>query len=593
MARIVPDGWEALDAKGPISGPGSGPPNAGPAQREIETLRALATLPDDFVVLHGVHWTRIEHGCSVYGEVDFIVIAPNGRVLLIEQKSGLLDETPDGLVKIHGSLRKKVASQILRSIDALTARFAQSRTPGRGPQRTAGTHARSDDELRLSLDYLLYCPDYHVRDAGRAGIAAERIVDASRASQLVASIVDLSTPSPVADSADAATALRFFSGELSMVADVGTLIGRTDAWVTRLSGGLAQAATQLDFAPFRLRVRGTAGSGKTQLALRVLEDAAADGRSALYLCYNRPLADHIARIAPASATVATFHGFGDRLLRAGGGEPDFGARDLYARLEAAVIDARPGDDQRYDVLIVDEGQDFTADWRDAALRFVRPEGHAYWLEDPLQNLYGREPVALDGWVTLHAQVNYRSPRDIVDAIVPMLTRGAGGPLATSLLAIEAASPLSGSDLDIATWHDGDPQTATRSLIDVTMRAITRALSAGYRRSDIVLVTFAGRDHSKLLAQDALGPHALRRFSGTYDLFGSPIYSDGEVLAETIYRFKGQSAPCVIFSEIDFEVLDERAVRKLFVGATRATTRLMLVMSERAARVCRVDDASAQ
>ncbi len=139
------------------------------------------------------------------------------------------------------------------------------------------------------------------------------------------------------------------------------------------------------------------------------------------------------------------------------------------------------------------------------------------------------------------------------------------------------------------------------MLDVTMRAVTKALAAGFRRSDIVLLTFAGRDHSALLASEvggspALGPHALRRFAGTYDLFGNPVYSAGEVLAETIYRFKGQSAPCVIFTEIDFEALDERTVRKLFVGATRATHKLMLVASRRAARLLRdgrAPDAGAQ
>lgn len=569
MARIVPDGWEALDF-------------AGAASREIETLRLLAGLPDDCTVLHGVHWTRIEHGCSIYGEIDFIVIASNGRVLLIEQKSGLLDETPDGLVKVHGASRKRVASQILRSIDALMSRFAQSR---RGKAAAA----------RLSIDYLLFCPDHQVRDAGRAGIASERIVDATRATQLVAVVLDVLAPTPVAGSADAATALRFFSDELSMVPDVGALIGRTDAWVTRLAGGLAQSAMQLEFAPFRLRVRGTAGSGKTQLALRVLAEAAEHGRSALYLCYNRPLADHMTTIAPEGAVVATFHNFGDRLLQAGGHDPDFAAPDLYARLEAAVVGAHPGAAQQYDVVLVDEGQDFTPAWRDAVLRFAKPTGRAYWLEDPLQNLYGRAPVDLDGWVTLNAHVNYRSPRDIVDALVPMLARGATGPTADALRAIETASPLSGSELDIATWHDdgSDEHAAGRALFDVTMRAITKALAAGYKRSDIVLLTFAGRDHSRLLAVDALGPHALRRFDGTYDLFGNPVYTEGEVLAETIYRFKGQSAPCIVFSEIDFETLDEKSIRKLFVGATRATTKLMLVMSERAARVCRVDGSGAQ
>ena len=273
MARILPDGWEALDF-------------TGSAQREIETLRRLATLPDDCTVLHGVHWTRIEHGCSIYGEIDFVVVAPNGRILLIEQKSGFLDETPDGLVKVHGSLRKKVASHILRSIDALTVRFAQTR------RNRPGTPAA---DTHLSIDYLLYCPDYQVRDAGRAGIAIERIVDASRASQLVALIVDLVTPTPVAGCADAATALRFFSDELSMVADVGTLIGRTDAWVTRLAGGLAQTALHLEFSPVpaararHRRIRQDAarvarperrGGGRPVRALPLLQPAARRPRRA-------------------------------------------------------------------------------------------------------------------------------------------------------------------------------------------------------------------------------------------------------------------------------------------------------------------------
>ncbi len=572
MARIVPDGWEALDFNGSAS-------------REIETLRLLAALPDDCTVLHGVHWTRVEHGCSIYGEIDFIVVAANGRVLLIEQKSGFLEETADGLVKRSGAVRKRVASHILRSIEALTHRFAGASSPGRrGPS--------AKPAARLSIDYLLYCPDYLVRDANRAGIALERIVDASRASELVAIVVDLLAPTPAAGSADAATVLRFLSEDLAMVADVGTLIGRTDAWVTRLSSGLAENAMQLEFSPFRLRVRGTAGSGKTQLALRVLSAAADAGCSALYLCYNRPLADHIARIAPAGTVAATFHNFGDRLLKSRGEDPDFAAPDLYARLESAVVDARPADGERYDVLIVDEGQDFTPAWRDGALRFVEPDGKAYWLEDPLQNLYGRDPVELDGWVTLNADVNYRSPRDIVDAIVPLLARGASTATADALRAIRAASPLSGSDLDLATY-EGAADSSTRSLLEVTMRAITKALAAGYRRADIVVLTFAGRDHSKILATDALGPHPLRRFDGTYDLFGNPVYTGGDVLAETIYRFKGQSAPCVIFTEIDFETFDERAVRKLFVGATRATTRLMLVISERAARICGVEALASQ
>ena len=68
-----------------------------------------------------------------------------------------------------------------------------------------------------------------------------------------------------------------------------------------------------------------------------------------------------------------------------------------------------------------------------------------------------------------------------------------------------------------------------------------------------------------------------------NLFGRPEVSDGELLIETVYRFKGQSAPCVILTEVDFESFDEPARRRLFVGFTRASMKLLVVLSERAAQ----------
>ena len=99
---------------------------------------------------------------------------------------------------------------------------------------------------------------------------------------------------------------------------------------------------------------------------------------------------------------------------------------------------------------------------------------------------------------------------------------------------------------------------------------------------IAVVTFRGREKSALTAYDKLGPFELISFTGNYDLIGTPIFSEGDILIESVYRFKGQASPCVIFTEIDFEELDEIAIRKLFVGATRATMKLILVISENSA-----------
>ena len=42
--------------------------------------------------------------------------------------------------------------------------------------------------------------------------------------------------------------------------------------------------------------------------------------------------------------------------------------------------------------------------------------------------------------------------------------------------------------------------------------------------------------------------------------------------------------CLVFTKIDFETIYDAAPRRLFVGATRATMKLVPVVSERAARV---------
>ncbi|KVU99429.1 nuclease [Burkholderia ubonensis] len=549
MARLIPDDWKSLAA-------------TGAAERERETLAALEhALPDGYTVYHGVHWTRAEQGFSVFGEAAFVVVSPAGRVLLIEQKAGFLRETPKGLVKVYLQTERNVPIQLARTQETLHRRL----TAALG----AGVYG---------VEALLYCPDYTIRQAAIAGVPSERIVDATRKAQL-AQVIQQILPADEPRVANAPKIHHFLADELALTPDTSALVGQAGTLVTRLSGGLASWARQLEFTPFRLRVIGTAGSGKTQLAVQAMRDAIAAGRRVLYVCFNRPLADYIARIAPPGAKIANYHQLCDWVARDGGYTPDFGAPDAFGRLEARFAQTPVPERWRFDVLIVDEGQDFHPSWASALERLLAPDGAWWWLEDPLQNLYMREPVALPGWVSLKALTNYRSPRDLLDFVCDVV--GRVEPLAAEL---RSGSPFDGSDLVVSAYGDANasPAALADACIDATKRAITQALSLGFRKQDIAVLSYRGREGSALAALDQLGPHQVKRFTGKYDLFGNPEYHDGDVLLDSIYRFKGQSAPCVILTEIDFDTLDARAARKLFVGATRATMKLLLVASARAA-----------
>lgn len=538
MARIIPDGWETLQ-------------RSGPALRELQTLAVLAKgLPGDYTVYHAVHWTNVEGQHVIYGEIDFVVVNRAGQLLAIEQKTGALDETEHGLAKRHGGKAGLVPVQMARTIAGLRSKLARS---------------LEIDEEAVTLDSLLYCPDHIVRAPTTAGLSPERIVDAARSGSLCRVIQEILPPGDGSPQTPAVH--RFLRDIIRLETDVSALIGQARELVTRLAGGLSHWARQIDIEPFRLRVTGTAGSGKTQLALAEYRDALERGRRPLYVCFNRPLADHFARIAPPGGLACSFHMLCDRVLRQAGQTPDFSQANAFERLVAEAGAVPLADGLRFDTVIVDEGQDFSPAWRDQVLRHAGPQSRVLWLEDPMQNLYGHPSPELPGWVRLRADGNFRSPRPVVGFLRALLPPD---------IRIDALAPVAEGEVELLTYRDPE------GLQHAVKQAIRKCYSAGFRHEDVAVLSYHGRGSSQVLNQDRLGPHMLRRFMGRYDLFGQPEYSQGDVLAESVYRFKGQSVPAVVLAEIDFANLDEQAVRKLFVGATRATMKLVLVASEPAA-----------
>lgn len=89
---------------------------------------------------------------------------------------------------------------------------------------------------------------------------------------------------------------------------------------------------------------------------------------------------------------------------------------------------------------------------------------------------------------------------------------------------------------------------------------------------------AGRERPLLQRLDRLGPWTLRHFTGQFDAGGEPIWTDGQLLIDSVRRFKGQAVAAVVLTECDLAQLDTMNCRLLFVGLTRARVHLEWVVS---------------
>ena len=523
-------------------------------QREHDVLRLLEVgLPDSFDVFHSVDWSCVLDGRQLHGEIDVAVVAPHGHIVLLEIKAGAVIESSTGVEKHYGTGQiaraKDVGHQVRRLYASLRTRLHDA---GLG---------------QAIITTMLVLPDHQVLSSVLA-FPGDRVVDADSLPDLPQHLRNANASAPPLAAAERERILDFLGQRLAVLPDVATRIGQLRALSTALSSGLATWVPKIEHASGVFVVDATAGSGKTQLAVQLLTDAHRARQRSAYVCFNRPLADHMARIAPTSTDVGSFHELCVSEARRAGHEPRFDTPGVFDDLAARWAQQAASQPPRWDLLVIDETQDLAPDWVQTLLSLLKPEGKVYLLGDSEQSLYERDSFQLPGAVTIRCRDNFRSPRAVVDAINQL--RLLGEP-------VQARSAYQGEPPGFATYAPGK-----LGLITAVEACLKRLRQDGIAPQDIALLSFAGQQRSEVLKQDAIAGLALRKPTGRYDAAGNALWTDGALLADTIYRFKGQSAPVVVLVEIDFAQATERELRRLFVGLTRAQYRVECVMSEQAA-----------
>jgi len=520
--------------------------NAG-QYRERDILTQLADgLPPDWTVLHSVDWSSLhpEDGSQRFGEIDIVVMAPWGDLVIIEVKAGALQQTAEGLTKHYGDKAKSLDLQARIQYSAMRHNLTRAALP------------------TVRLGQLLVLPDHRVM-TGTSAHPRERIVDSQDLPELCARV---QTAMPAKHGQiDTERVLAFLLNAFSAAPDVNAQVRQTAQATRRLAQGLATWVPRISSPTGTFVIEATAGSGKTQLALTLIEQALQRGERVAYVCFNRPLADHIRALVSPRVDVSTVHEWALQRARRAGLEPDFTQPGVFDTITRTWIEHAAAQDAHLDLLIIDESQDFDSEWVAALTQRLQGGGRLYLMGDPEQKLYDRDDFDLPDAVRIRCHDNFRSPRRIVATL---------NGLSLTPTPVEAASAFEGELPAFVRCGD-----SAASIVQATERALKFLWAEGFSPEQVVVLSWQGAGHSPLLQCDTLAGQPVRRWLGRFDAAANPVFSAGTLRAETVHRFKGQSAPVIVLAGLDFKELTPSLRRRLFVAMTRAQLKLVCLVTQ--------------
>ena len=520
---------------------------------EKRVYDALGGLPDGFTVIYSLSWHegRREQN-PTDGEADFVVIDPARGLLFLEVKGGTVAYQGGRWLRTHErgdatTLGIDPIQQALRSQKWFERQIADE---------SEWTLLSGE----LAVGHAVVFPDV------RAG---QRRLKPDLPRELVVDFEDLRSPEQSVDRlfrhfSGPGSSTRGIDGHHMSVAkrillpewELRTPLGRKiDEAGERIIELTEQQFQILDFLADRKRVliEGCAGSGKTMIALELCRRSAKDGQDVLLVCFNKLLSSHLAHAFP-EGVVSTFH---QLCLDLCGLESPRQTNSEYWKEELpnAALDKASESGQRFDLIVVDEGQDFRDSWWLVLESLARDENDSrlFVFRDNNQNIYQRSQSLPDfveeAPYTLSR--NLRNTKQIHELVRAFHSDPS---------AIMCDGP-EGEQVEVG-FYRGENRLHRKIGKELKRLVKEESVACG----DIAVLTPL-KGKSSLSEGDR---------AGDFTLTWETPKGTNDIQLHTIYRFKGLEKPVVILAEIDLR--DRPDLEELmYVASSRANALLVVLL----------------
>lgn len=514
-------------------------PEFASGSEELLVRTLLEQLPDDAAVFCNV---RFSDG-SQDREADVVVASPGVGIAVVEVKGGS--------VSLQGGVWRQVGGGfdgVIHPVDqAVACKHLLCQYLADHPRWTAG---RPRTAHLVALPATTLPPDF--RAPGLARWMTIDRTDVPHAAARIRTALETVRNEPEPPTADDVDALVDCLAEPAIPQQdlLAQLAERADTCDV-LTQRQAKVLTMLESFP-RVEIRGGAGSGKTWLAVEKARRLAAQGQNVAIMCYSRGLAEFLKRRVETlpkrqrPAYVGTFHYLGIGWGVPAGSDDDSRYWEEFLPGEMVSLASQLPAADRFDAIVIDEGQDFAESWWDAVRAALRDpdQGSIYVFSDEGQRVFARQGRPTVELMPIPLDENLRNTKQIA---------GTFSSLAPEQMRIRGQAGVPVRFV----------QCSSDDAVDAADDAADALLEEGWPPEALALLT-THRRHPVQAERQAEGQ----------DAYWNTYWQNDDLFYGHVLGFKGLERPAVVLAVNGFR--DEaRAREMLYVGLSRARDLLVV------------------